>query len=96
MQKVSIALAIALLLCLAPMPYGYFMLVRLAVAVILGYYAVIHKRCDNSMLMIACVAIALLFQPFLKIPLGRTLWNAIDLVVAISLIFWLTPKQEKC
>lgn len=95
MQKISIALAIALLLCLAPMPYGYFMLVRLAVAVILGYYAVIHKRYDNSVLMIACVAIALLFQPFLKIPLGRTLWNVIDLAVAVSLIFWLTPKQEK-
>ena len=34
-------------------------------------------------------ALALLFQPFLKISLGRTIWNIIDIAVVVLLIwFW--------
>lgn len=29
---------------------------------------------------------ALLFQPFVKVALGRTMWNVVDVVVAIGLI----------
>lgn len=32
-------------------------------------------------------ALALLFQPFVKIALGRTMWNIVDVVVAIILLF---------
>ena len=31
-------------------------------------------------------ALALLFQPFVKVALGRTMWNVMDVVVAIGLI----------
>lgn len=37
------------------------------------------------------VTLALLFQPFAKVGLGRTIWNIIDVIVAIGLIilfFW--------
>ena len=37
--EIRIALAAALLLCLAPMPYGYYMLVRYGAAVIFGIMA---------------------------------------------------------
>ena len=38
-------------------------------------------------------ALALLFQPFVKIALGRTMWNIVDVVVAIMLIvFWYKEK----
>jgi hypothetical protein len=38
-------------------------------------------------------ALALLFQPFVKIALGRTMWNIMDVVVAIMLIvFWYKEK----
>ena len=29
---------------------------------------------------------ALLFQPFVKVALGRTMWNVVDVAVAILLI----------
>ena len=32
-------------------------------------------------------ALALLFQPFFKVALGRTMWNIVDVVVAIILLF---------
>ena len=31
-------------------------------------------------------ALALLFQPFFKIALGRTMWNVVDVLVAVGLI----------
>lgn len=38
--------------------------------------------------------LALLFQPFFKIALGRTMWNVVDVVVAIGLVaLWLMEHQ---
>ncbi|MBQ6064697.1 MAG: hypothetical protein IJK87_13900 [Prevotella sp.] len=31
-------------------------------------------------------ALALLFQPFVKVALGRMMWNVVDVIVAILLI----------
>ncbi|MEQ2602819.1 DUF6804 family protein, partial [Phocaeicola vulgatus] len=39
--------------------------------------------------------LALLFQPFFKVALGRVLWNIIDLVVAVALIFLLIRTFKK-
>jgi hypothetical protein len=42
------------------------------------------------------IALALLFQPFIKVALGRTLLNIIDLVVGIDLLVSLAiPKYIK-
>lgn len=37
-------------------------------------------------------ALALLFQPFFKIALGRELWNIVDVIVAIGLLISLRKK----
>ena len=37
-------------------------------------------------LAITFAALALLFQPFAKIALGRTMWNVVDVVAALGLI----------
>lgn len=39
-------------------------------------------------------ALALLFQPFVKVALGRTMWNVVDVAVAIILIV-LYCKEKK-
>ena len=36
--------------------------------------------------MVILVALALLFQPFIKIALGRSIWNIVDIVVAVGLL----------
>ena len=43
-------------------------------------------------LAITFAALALLFQPFAKIALGRTMWNVVDVVAALGLIL-LVYKQ---
>ena len=53
------------------------------------YYAQ-HK----TALTITFASLALLFQPFIKIALGRTMWNIVDVIVAILLV-WLWIKERK-
>jgi hypothetical protein len=41
--------------------------------------------------MVLCVvagALALLFQPFFKIVLGREVWQMVDVVVAFALLYY--------
>jgi len=83
---IKIVLSILLLVCLVNMPYGYYQLFRYIAVVgfaILAYYEYERK---NIILAILFVALALLFQPFSKVPLGRQSWIIIDIVVAVGLI----------
>jgi len=67
------------------MPYGYYQLFRYIAMVgfaILAYYSYERK---NIPLVIVFVALALLFQPLSKVPLGRHSWLIIDILVAIGL-----------
>ena len=45
--------------------------------------------------MIIYGALALLFQPFFKIALGRELWNIVDVIVGIGLIISLFVDKKK-
>ncbi len=82
----TLAVAIMLLLCLADMPYGYYELVRLVAAVVFAYFAYEGVRAHRDAHLFVFGALALLFQPFVKVALGRTMWNIVDVVVAVGLI----------
>lgn len=96
MVKVKLILAAALLVCLFPMPYGYYTLVRFASMVVFAYLAWNNYKRNNESLMITCGALALLFQPFIKIALGKVVWNVVDVAVALTLIwYWWTKERNK-
>ena len=40
------------------------------------------------------IGLAILFQPIEKLALGRTLWNFIDVAVAIFLVWYNFTKKE--
>ena len=84
--KIGLGLAIALLVCLFPMPYGYYTLVRFASMIIFGCMAFRFYKEKVIPLSVIAGSMALLFQPFIKIVLGRTMWNIIDVIVATALI----------
>ncbi|MDP4268720.1 MAG: hypothetical protein Q8909_01200 [Bacteroidota bacterium] len=93
---IKIILAVLLFFCLADMPYGYYQLVRFAGLVgfvILAYQA---NQLGRNTEMIIWGALALLFQPFLKIALGREMWNIVDVIVGLGLIIsiWIRPKTK--
>lgn len=82
----KLGIALILLVCLLDMPYGYYQLVRFLSSIGFGYLAYEANSEQHKNDTIIYVVLGLLFQPFLKVSLGRELWNIIDLVVAIYLI----------
>ena len=94
-QIIRIIIVILLLLCLTPMPYGYYQLARFVAMVAFAYFAYCHFKTEDSGLGFTFVALALLFQPFIKIALGRTLWNVVDVIVAVGLICLIVKDKVK-
>ena len=66
-------LSALLLLCLAPMPYGYYQLVRFISMVLFALFAYNYWIKEIKPLAITFGALALLFQPFVKVALGRAM-----------------------
>lgn len=93
MKALPIVLAILLFLCLADMPYGYYQFVRFAAAAFFGYAAYQENENGRKELVVVFVVLALLFQPFFKISLGRTLWNIVDVIVGIGLLGYGSAKK---
>jgi len=95
-KVIKIILAILFFICLANMSYGYYQLVRFVALVgfaILAYYA---NENGNKIEVIIFIALAILFQPLVKIALGRNLWNIIDVIVGAALLLSLIlPIQKK-
>lgn len=83
---IGLVLSVALLLCLLPMPYGYYVLIRFCATIIFICMAVSYGDKDMTAMAILAGALALLFQPFFKIALGRVMWNIVDVIIAIGLI----------
>jgi len=92
---IKIVLAILFFLCLADMPYGFYQFVRFAGFVgfaILAYQA--HEQGRQTQTIIYG-GLALLFQPFFKIALGRQIWNVVDVVVAVFLLATVSTKRNQ-
>lgn len=92
---IKIALAILLLLCLLDMPYGFYQLVRFASLIGFGILAYSTSEKESKTEMIIYGGLALLFQPFFKIALGREIWNIVDVIVGIGLIASLIISNTK-
>ena len=86
-QILYLLLAVLLLICLSRMPYGYYVLVRYLSMIAFIYLAYDSFKTNKTDLGIVFVVLAILFQPIFKIALGRVLWNVVDVVVAIGMIY---------
>lgn len=76
------------------MPYGFYQFVRFAGLVGFAILAYQANQQGRQTEMIVYGALALLFQPFFKIALGRQLWNVVDVVVGVGLILSLFIKPK--
>lgn len=95
MKQVYLILAALMLLCLAPMPYGYYIFVRFVAMVVFGVMA--YRYYQNQKIVATWVfgILALLFQPIYKIALGRVVWNVVDVIVALLLIALFVMEWRK-
>ena len=95
-KAIKIILAILFFLCLADMPYGFYQFVRFAGLIGFAILAYQANQQGRQTEMIIYGGLALLFQPFFKIALGRLMWNIVDVVVGIGLIIsmFMKPKEN--
>ena len=94
---IKVILAALFFLCLFNMPYGYYQLVRFLA--LLGFVVLAYKtyeRKEKGRTIIYC-GLAILFQPLIKISLGREIWNILDVIVGLGLIvtLFIKPKTNK-
>ena len=83
---IKIILAVLFFICLADMPYGYYQLVRFMALVGFAILAYKANKQGQKTEAIIYVCLAILFQPLIKIALGREIWNIVDVIVGIGLI----------
>ena len=76
------------------MPYGYYQFVRLAALVGFALLAFQSNNDKKNTEAIIYLGLAILFQPFFKIALGRTIWNIVDVVVAVGLLVSIFANKD--
>ncbi len=94
-NSIKVILSILFFLCLADMPYGFYQLVRFIA--LIGFSFLAYRANDEGKQteMIIYGGLALLFQPFFKIALGREIWNIVDMLVAIGLLLSTCIKPKR-
>jgi hypothetical protein len=94
-KAIKIILAILFFLCLADMPYAFYQFVRFAALICFAVLAYQANQQGRQTEMIIYCGLALLFQPFFKIALGREIWNLFDIFVGIGLLISIIIKPKE-
>jgi len=81
-MRILILAAIMSFAAVLPLPYGYYMFMRLAITVIALYAAfqIVDRESTDFWFM---VGIALLFNPIMPVFLSKLIWVPIDIVLGI-------------
>lgn len=95
MKYIIPLLSILLFLCLADMPYGYYKFIRFSAMAAFGWMAMEYASREQRGMAYTFGALALLFQPFLKVALGRGLWNVVDVIVGVGLLMLWVKEFRK-
>lgn len=98
MKNLFILPSILLLIALAPLPYGYYYLLKFVV-----FFTAIKEIIDinndvdniaNNNFIIIFSAIALLYNPIIAIPLGKIIWSFVN-IATIIFYFYYSQQTEK-
>ncbi|MDR2222945.1 MAG: hypothetical protein LBE34_09410 [Flavobacteriaceae bacterium] len=84
------------LLCLLPMSKELFEFTRFILIVLFGILAYTEHLNANIKLFGFYLAMIVLFQPFIPIPLDKMMWNVVHLVLAVAVLgsLFLVKKQK--
>lgn len=83
---IKLILSLLFFICLFKMPYGYYELIRFIGLISFSFLAYRSYKNNNEIEVMVYIVLALLFQPFFKIALGRTLWNIVDILIGLVLL----------
>ena len=82
----------ALVLALLPLPYGYYMLLRIGMCGVLAYLASLslHARLKGLTWVLGCAA--LVYNPIAPLHLGRDVWLIVNLLTIVLLLFTISKS----
>jgi len=93
-KAIKIILATLFFTCLLHMPYGYYQFVRVVALIGFALLAYQANEGERHIEVIVFIGLAVLFQPLFKIPLGRVIWNIVDVTVGLSLLITLFVNKR--
>ena len=79
----------------APLPYGYYMLLRLVATGVFIWAAFIAYERNNEALPWVYGVLSLLFNPLIKIHLPKELWAVVDVGLGVLLLATKSAIQKK-
>ena len=91
---IKIVLSALFLLCLFDWQYGFYQLVRFLGMIGFGILAFNDYEKDKNWLVV-WISSLILINPFLKISLGRDIWNIVDVIWVILLIYSIYNTKNK-
>lgn len=94
-RLIKLLLALLFFLCLLDMPYGFYQFVRFTAMLGFTLLAYQANEKENKTEMIIYISLAILFQPLIKISLGRNIWNFVDVIVGIGLILSVLCRSKE-
>ena len=86
------ASSLLLVIAVLPLPYGYYMLLRLLITASAAYVAYKNFNKEMPVWGIVFVIVALLFNPLYVVHFDKTLWVIIDILVAS--LFFINSKKH--
>jgi len=92
--KLGILTVLMLVVALAPMPYGYYGLLRVIACCFFILKCMRLRQHNTQTPFIASLALALIYNPIMYLPLGRGLWIFVNLIT-IGIITKLLLQNEK-
>jgi hypothetical protein len=95
--KVYVGLGFLLFFAAAPMPYGFYSFTKIVVCGLLGLLS--YKNFNflnekNTIWPWFFLFLAILFNPFIPIPMGKEVWMVVDTVLGVFFLF-LAYKAKK-
>lgn len=83
----QIPLAVAFVIALLNLPYGYYEFLRTVGMVLFIAYGVHSYKKDEELWVFFWFGSALFINPIFKIALGKSLWKVMDIIWAAILIY---------
>ena len=94
MKGLLIAICVLLGVALLPLPYGYYMFLRLAVCAYAVFVFLQERKKGVCFGSVSAAAIALLYNPIFRVHLDKDIWIGVNVATVLVLIIIFTIREK--